>query len=720
MTDTARPMVPDGGRRFFAAIATGEYDDSRFNPLKVADEVKVMREWLCAETLGPRRFENRYPQLAAGPDENAIRTELKRPRWADDDAVAVFVTCHGVVANHQHWLVMHDTLSTKIPATALRTVDLIAWLDAAEPDKVLLIIDTCQAGAAQSGILEMEPLPKPGMLILASTNRDERAAVGAVTTAIEGFLAELATPDGGRFSHGPYLRVRDFVDEVYARLPRGQRFHDLNQNSQYPGETHVCLPNPRYPDAVARPPVTLRVEIGLAQPDGSGVGIGSGADTRVGAVASSRASLQMTALGRDLLQWLEDEPSTVVVAGATGSGKSWTLAQLAADPRVGFAIQARQKYPVEVAAELCEAAGVDLPEGTSVEDILGSWRLWVWRQGRQVTVVVDGLDAAADPAGVLYAVLAPLRTGLFPFRKSGSVRLAVGLRTGASLWEDRVREALPALWLDAERESSGVSRLVVSLQDDLADCAPYDRERVVDLLRALAFSFGRGMPWNQVWPAAANAVSSRHREGEYRPQDIAWLLQTPFVEYLTTDVEDGVTVYRVAHDELAEVLRRHPDQFTETTDAELRFETVAQRRITTALAAMSVVRRVAGLVIPPEPYICHHLVEHASAGGVLNDAILTPEFEPYIDRVRLAGLLAIQERTTDRPRLLMAVLTESARRHVPVSWGRLVTALTVTGVPAGFLAAQEVSGVAAAGAGAAVGVAAAGLVASLKSRGSDK
>ncbi|MFG3116640.1 AAA family ATPase [Streptomyces sp. NPDC048197] len=83
---------------------------------------------------------------------------------------------------------------------------------------------------------------------------------------------------------------------------------------------------------------------------------------------------------------------------------------------------------------------------------------------------------------------------------------------------------------------------------------PDERYRAVNLLRAVAFAYGRGLPWRQVWPAVTNAVAN----DPYRvfgDSDIAWLLATRLAAYLTTDREDGVTVYRLFHDTLRRTLR---------------------------------------------------------------------------------------------------------------------------------------------------------------------
>ena len=82
---------------------------------------------------------------------------------------------------------------------------------------------------------------------------------------------------------------------------------------------------------------------------------------------------------------------------------------------------------------------------------------------------------------------------------------------------------------------------------------PYDRERAVHLLRAVAFGYGRGLPWAQLWPLVANAVADE--PGRYGDTDIAWLLSTRMGGYLVTDREDGVTVYRLFHDDLRANLR---------------------------------------------------------------------------------------------------------------------------------------------------------------------
>ena len=65
------------------------------------------------------------------------------------------------------------------------------------------------------------------------------------------------------------------------------------------------------------------------------------------------------------------------------------------------------------------------------------------------------------------------------------------------------------------------------------------------------------MPRQGIWPVVANALSSRSPSHPYGDEEIAWLLASRAGAYLTTDQEDGVTLYRLFHDTLREVITGH-------------------------------------------------------------------------------------------------------------------------------------------------------------------
>ncbi|WP_328993345.1 ATP-binding protein [Kribbella sp. NBC_01245] len=131
--------------------------------------------------------------------------------------------------------------------------------------------------------------------------------------------------------------------------------------------------------------------------------------------------------------------------------------------------------------------------------------------------------------------------------------------------DERLREVL----------GTGINQLVFDdLQTSIADIRA--REKVWRLLRVAALTFGRGVPWRDVWPAAASAVDGSE---VIDSSDVQWLLAHRVSGYLIRDVEDGAVVYRLFHDELREALAAGRVGASSREDA--------QRAITHALLAMS-------------------------------------------------------------------------------------------------------------------------------------
>lgn len=100
-----------------------------------------------------------------------------------------------------------------------------------------------------------------------------------------------------------------------------------------------------------------------------------------------------------------------------------------------------------------------------------------------------------------------------------------------------------------------ISQDVLGLfREDLHRAVPdrKKREKAVHLLRAVAFSFGPGLPWPNIWPLVATAIADeKHHYGD---SDIAEFLDTPLGGYLVTDCADGITTYRLFHDKLRSIL----------------------------------------------------------------------------------------------------------------------------------------------------------------------
>ncbi|MFI6158279.1 tetratricopeptide repeat protein, partial [Kitasatospora sp. NPDC051170] len=123
-----------------------------------------------------------------------------------------------------------------------------------------------------------------------------------------------------------------------------------------------------------------------------------------------------------------------------------------------------------------------------------------------------------------------------------------------------------------------------------------------DLLTALAWAAGNGMPAHGIWQTAAQAVSDH--DTAYGPDDIDWLLEH-YGRYIVEDNDGHQAVYRLYHRELITHLRS-------TTTA--RPADPAALAIVRALVALTLDQTANGA--SPEqanPYLQRHLPGHALA-----------------------------------------------------------------------------------------------------------
>ncbi|WP_189111938.1 hypothetical protein [Streptomyces camponoticapitis] len=651
------------------AIATSQYDDPHFGPLPVDAEVQALTDWLCALGLGARAFTPAYPELAHNPSERAITDALKNPepyaRWRAGDAAVVFVTGHGETSDNVHWTVLKASESLRLPATALRTADLIMWLKTTEIRHLFLMLDLCFAGKTITEVAAFEKDIPGTWLVLPSATRDREAITGALTAAVTAFLAELGSREGESWAGQKieYLDVQAFLEGVRAHLGPHQRLEPL-QGSQTYGP-HPCLPNPHYRAQDATTVQAPRSDLAIPQADVEAhwgpKSRGSTTDGHTNWLFTGRRQLML-----DLIDASTGDPGATMVTGSAGSGKSAVLSRLVtlSDPAfrtryaahlgdippdlcptegaVDVAVLATGKNPSDVIAQIATALHVP-PPGTNggqptLEEWVAAWQNWLTTGTDKITVVVDALDETAHAMTILNGELARLDPGrtrlrlivgvrspggddpaspdLHPTRGvpladqaehiltarrirvdeqpwwapgdladyaaamltttpaspyqqretpdiAGAVARALAARAGTSFLVTRIAAANLAhrsesvsptdeSWLKAVDE--GVQGV---LRQDLDTYCHNDTEKrlqTVHLLRALAFARGRGIPWRRIWPAFANAVAD-DPDRTYGDRDIADLLHSPFGGYLTTDITDGTTVYRLFHDALNTTLR---------------------------------------------------------------------------------------------------------------------------------------------------------------------
>lgn len=141
--------------------------------------------------------------------------------------------------------------------------------------------------------------------------------------------------------------------------------------------------------------------------------------------------------------------------------------------------------------------------------------------------------------------------------------------------------------------------------------AALDSATVYTVLSALAFAQGEGMPWVELWPAAASALSNRVITDE----DIIQVrgFAAPFI---VESIESGRSVYRLYHEQLAEQLReiagKQPGVYRRLWDA--------------LLATVPIDSTGKRLWANAHPYLKRHASSFAAKAGVLDELITDPEF----------------------------------------------------------------------------------------------
>ncbi|MEU9306236.1 tetratricopeptide repeat protein, partial [Streptomyces sp. NPDC048256] len=129
-----------------------------------------------------------------------------------------------------------------------------------------------------------------------------------------------------------------------------------------------------------------------------------------------------------------------------------------------------------------------------------------------------------------------------------------------------------------------------------------------DLLTALAWSAGNGMPAHGVWEKAGEAIS---REGTvYHPADIDWLLRQ-YGRYIVEDSDKEQAVYRLYHRELIEHLRRGIGALRSAEEGTRDAEAVVQTLVELVLRQTGDGEHLEDA----NTYLLRHLPDHAVLAG---------------------------------------------------------------------------------------------------------
>ncbi|MFJ6558593.1 caspase family protein [Streptomyces sp. NPDC091412] len=475
------------GRRFLIAMGVGTYTDPGINDLPgVPQDVARVRA-----LLEPMDYTLALPELTSDPDRDLVeRIEdwVLETDLGPQDVVVVYFAGHGVKATDRHYLQCAGSRAGRY-TTALASEDLCRPLMTSPVGHLLVILDTCYAGAGTEEIAKLaaelaaSQRGAAGRWMMAAARGKERARENAFVDALAHVLEQPQA--GARQEHLGVREVTERVNEYFrSKHPAQHARHSTIDSDGHAPFFHNRAHIPGLPtddldvDTLTR----LRKQTrGHFEARGRGVEhISDRGDYFTGRTAA------LTALASWLTAQRHDRKARVIT-GDPGSGKSSLLGRFLmltdadhparattpepALPPVGLAVvrlHARRAVLEELAADLAAAMG--LPNGCDREDLLDA----LGDRTQPVVIVVDALDEAGT-AGDAAEGNRIARDFLQPLSTLPSVRLVIGTR----------RPQIPALGravitldLDmpehiADQDVINYARALLLDAQDPDSCSPY-------------------------------------------------------------------------------------------------------------------------------------------------------------------------------------------------------------------------------------------------------
>lgn len=450
------------GRRFFVALGVGRYRhlSAEEQLAQVPSDVRAVRELF--DGLGYRTV---LPGLGEYDTAEQIRQKLRH--WSTDvsltgdDVVVVYFAGHGFARDRdRHYLLCWDSHADEdVAATALATEDLVRILCRGELRHLLLVLDTCAAGAgsAEAAALALQSIAyrhggagtATGLWFLASARRRDIAEEGRFVGTLRAAVDVTTERTGQRQQ---YLDLTELVKAVNERFEADGLGQRAELASGLVTGLAPFMPNSGYRESL--PPIGTDLEVQrrvAAQdlvdhfgPRSRGVEF----ESEHGLYFSGR-----TRVLSELTQWLtapEGDGRGRVVTGSPGCGKSAVLGRVVAlsDPgyRTRFdlegldqttvvpegcvkaAVHARHKRLDEIVERIADHLGVAVDGSAALLQELTRRG----RKGPPVVIVVDAVDeAGSDTAADAGGHGEPRRITrelLRPLSEIQGVRLLVGTR----------------------------------------------------------------------------------------------------------------------------------------------------------------------------------------------------------------------------------------------------------------------------------------------------
>lgn len=443
--DPVDPMAEESTGRTLLTLAVRDYGDGDEEFTAGIDEqLSVVTDWWCAPQAPEPFVHVPAPELHERYDVERFLHEAK-VRETGGLALVLFITGHGQLgASRTHFLQLPKTEPRRQLATAIRTSEIVAAALDSRAEHVLVVINTCYADGIAEELKKLHqeiPLSRrtTGSLdVVATCAHDQLVQVRQFPSVLRRVLERLRTTAQ---ITTPWLSVAHLMTEFESELgtDTARRKHRLRRVLEGGGQTALtpCLPNPGYrPVRELVGPARRQVATPADEVDHwLDRASGRPQETDPGWYFSGREGL-----GGAITAFLTRPRGVLLLTGTAGSGKSAVLARAVTlsdplfrdDPRYGRALRsaapetvppedsvtaavlARHRTACDILGDLLCALELEPhpagPTDDPVELRRAQLTAYLDEPGDTVTLVLDGLDEAAEPFRVVTDVLAPLNS----------------------------------------------------------------------------------------------------------------------------------------------------------------------------------------------------------------------------------------------------------------------------------------------------------------------
>ncbi|MFF5921460.1 NACHT domain-containing protein [Streptomyces flavochromogenes] len=435
-------------------------------------------------------------------------------------AVVLYWTGHGIGDPGRHYLLCADSHPDRLVGTALAAEDLTRYVLASGAERVLLVIDTCEAGqggadataiaeglraALRQGAAENlggRPGPEGRRLtdfaVIAVARAGEAASPMVFASALETALHRLSVSHKQQYLS--VSQVVDTVNDIYgsARIRQTARaLVESERHSFFSFENTGYRPEARYDEGDV---AELAARLARTGPEARrrradlenhfaprGQGFEHTAPGRHGSYFVGRSD-ELDRIGHWLAHGDRRGRRGLVVTGGPGVGKSALLGKLllrsaARTARIPAptAIHARHRFLEDLVAAVADAAGITAPTPQALLGALAARRA-------PLHLIVDALDEAGEAHGDDTEARRIAKVLLRPLLRVRCVRLLVGTRPHVLDAFDGEPEVID---LDDVRESSArdvahYARRLLQAPDGPGSEGPYDDATAVTVAREIA------------------------------------------------------------------------------------------------------------------------------------------------------------------------------------------------------------------------------------------